>query len=216
MTDKIPSKRRWRSKVDRIMMKYDLDVDALSETLVRRWTAEGDERSSVRDLIEWVNMQYLEGALTAAGERPRPAELETLYHQLTDDDVSAGERTRVRRDLERRGVDVEALEDDFVSRYTLHRYLTDILEAEYEGVSDAERFQNAREMLGKLRQRVSNVTEDRLTSLREAGQLTLGPFNVGVTIHVTCRACGERYDVLTLLDRGGCECEESATEQTDE
>lgn len=52
-------------------------------------------------------------------------EVETLYALLTDEDVSDDDRLRARRRLEQDGIDVDALQDEFVSYQTIQRYLQD-------------------------------------------------------------------------------------------
>ena len=50
-------------------------------------------------------------------------EIENMYRLLTDDDVSSAESTRIKRRLERDGVDVETLLSDFVTYEAIGTYL---------------------------------------------------------------------------------------------
>jgi hypothetical protein len=38
--------------------------------------------------------------------------------------------------------------------------------------------------------------------------LTLGDFRTLVAIEVVCTECNEKFDILDLFDRGGCDCQE--------
>lgn len=206
------------SKVGRGLIKYDL-VE-LADELAARWTVEGDERWGLRKLADWLNKQFLRAALTEADQSVSAADLETIYQQLTADDVSQGTQTERRNELERAGVPIEQVERDFVSYQAIHTFLTEVADLEYEGPSDAERVASVRKTLTALRGRVIRVLETNFEAQRQADRLTLGEFDAGCDIYVTCYECGERYDAIDLIDRGGCDCgslepDEATAETTD-
>lgn len=98
-----------------MLEKYGLE--GLGDYLVERWTAErADERLSLRALAREFNIRLLESRLAAVGEEPIEGTVESYYEALTDDEVSSGMRTQVRRRLEQAGIDVDELKDEFVSR----------------------------------------------------------------------------------------------------
>jgi len=123
-TDTQPS-----SKVARLLSEYGLE--GLGEELEDRWTGDGVERTSLRDLADYFNKRLLERALIDAGMSALDSDVSTTYRDLTDDDVSTGVRTDTRTRLDSNGIDVDDLESDFVSYQAIRSYLTEYRGAEY-------------------------------------------------------------------------------------
>ena len=190
------------SKVARVIDEDDLP--GLGAELEALWTAAGDERHSLRDLAALTNRRLLAADLEAAGHHSLAGEAANLHRLLTDEDVGAADRTRARRRLEREGVDVEALEADFVSYQAVRTYLQGVRDAEYEQASDP--VASAESTIRRLRGRLATVTESKLAGASETAALPLGDFDVTVSVRVACRDCGEQTDVARLLDAGGCRC----------
>lgn len=200
------SRRRGRrSKVSRLIDEYGLD--GLGERLERRWTADGTERASLRELADEFNRRLLEAVLREAGSQPLDGEVANTYRLLTDDDVSSGDRTRVRRQLERDGVDVEQLRDEFVSYQAVRTYLKNERNASYER-AETDRVEAAKDTIDQLRGRTASVTESRLNQLAASGDLSVGTLSAVVDVRLRCDECGEQYTVSELLERGRCECHE--------
>jgi hypothetical protein len=191
-----------RTKVARLIKEYELE--GLGAEMEARWTAEED-RMSLRALAAYFNQEILRTRLEDAGINTLDGELENIYRLLTDDDVSAAERTRVRRRLQRDGLDVDAVEDDFVTYQAIRTYLTEYRDAEYVR-DDRDPIEREVENVERLRGRVETVTSGKLEQLRERGDLSLGSFRTVVDVKVVCEDCHSQYDVLDLLDRGGCDC----------
>lgn len=192
-------------KLVRLIEEYDLQT--LGAELERRWTGADEERSSLRDLADYVNQQLLAAAMAEADMQPLDGEIENVYQLLTGDDVSGGERTRTRRRLEREGVDVDALLDDFVTYQSVRTYLTKHRDAEYSP-RDRDPTADGAENIKRLRGRTATVTESRLERLRKSDDLTLGAFRTLIDITILCEDCGGQYEVVELLERGGCDCAE--------
>lgn len=197
--------RSRRTKVERVIEEYDLR--GLETTLVDRWTGETGDRWSLRDLADDVNQRILESALRGAGEQPLEGEVENYYRLLREDDVSAGARTEARSALERAGIDVDDLQSDFVSHQAVHTYLTDRQEVSYEGASDEERLESARATIRRLQSRTETVSENTIGGLRDADILALADFTVIADVGIVCEECGSRYDLDSLLEQGGCDCQ---------
>jgi len=191
-----------RSKVASLIEVHDLK--GLGAEMEARWTADED-RMSLRALAAYFNQEVLQTRLDAAGIDMLDGELENIYRLLTDDDVSAAERTRVRRRLHRDGLDVEAVKDDFVTYQAIRTYLTEYRDAEYVR-EDRDPIEREVENVERLRGRVDTVTSGKLEQLRQRGDLSLGSFRTVVDVKVVCEDCHSQYDVLDLLDRGGCDC----------
>lgn len=193
-----------QTKVGSLIEEYDLQ--GFGAELERLWTAE-ENRRSLRDLAEYFNKELLTQALEAASVQPLDGEVENTYRLLTDDEVSSAETTRIKRRLERDGVDVESLLDDFVTYQAIRTYLKDHRDAEYTP-DETDPLKREETNLQKLRGRMVSVTEGKMEQLRESGDLTLGEFRTLADIQVICEGCNTQFDVVELLKRGGCHCQE--------
>lgn len=193
-------------KVARLLEEYGLG--ALGEELERRWTADGAERMSLRELADHFNRELLAAAMAEAGMRPLSGEVANVYRLLTGEDTNEAERTRARRRLEGEGVDVDALEQDFVTYQAVRTYLRNYRGAEYS-TDDRPGSATEAETIRRLRGRTVSVTADKLDALCRAGELSLGNFRVFANVSVFCEDCERQYDIDELLERGGCECGDS-------
>lgn len=194
------------SKVGRVIREYDLQ--GLGEELERRWLGVDGERESLRDLADTFNHAVLEAALERAGEQPIEGEIENHYRLLTGDDVSASARAQAETRLGRLGLDVGTVTRDFVSHQAVHTYLTDVRGASLpsDDASPEATRTNRHEAIRRLRNRLVAVAERSLDSLRRAGHLTLGEFDVIVSLTVYCEDCGTSTTVAELFDNEGCRC----------
>lgn len=192
-------------KVVRLIDEYGLD--GIGTEMERRWTADGEERMSLRDLSEYFNRRLLEEAMAEAGLRPLSGEVKNIYQLLTGDDVSEADRTRARRRLERDGLDVETLQNDFVSYQAIRTYLREHQGASYS--SDVgDRLETETRNIQRLRSRTTAVIESKLAQLEASGHISLGDFRTLVNATVVCEDCGSRYEVRELLGRDGCDCDQ--------
>lgn len=191
-----------RGKVRRLIEEYDLH--GIGEELEQSWTADEDRRS-LRDLADYFNKQLLESTLDSVGVQYLNGEIENIYRLLTGDDVSNADRTRVRRRLERDGVDVDGLETDFLTYQAIRTYLKDHRGAEYTP-TDTDPLEREATNIQQLRGRMAAVTEGKLEQLRDSGSLNLGEFRTLTEIQVVCEECNTQFDVVELLERGGCNC----------
>lgn len=192
------------SKVARLIDEYGLD--GVGAELERRWTADSAERSSLRELADYFNRTLLRTALRDADLQPLSGDVQEVYRLLTDDSVSRGERTRLRRRLERAGLDVDDLRADFVSYQAVRTYLKKYRGAEYETSAEGQR-ERALRSIQQLRGRITAVTESKLERLRNAGSLELPNFRVLVDVNVLCEECQRQYSVVSLVENGGCDCQ---------
>ncbi len=184
------------NKLGRLIQRHGLSD--LREELITRWTAPQDERSSLRDLADYVNQQLLGAHLEAANVTVTDYDLVQRYHRLTSDEVPTSDRTRERRTLERQGVDVDQLFDEFVSHQTVHTYLTDDCDVEYTTANTSA----PSETVGQLKGRVSAVTDSIVDQLEE----TPPEYDVFVDITVYCHGCERRYTIEELIEADGCAC----------
>jgi hypothetical protein len=187
-------------KLGRVAGKYGLAPD---DRLVSRWV---DARESTRELAEWFNQRVLEAVLLEAGLSPRDGEAENVYRLLTDEEVTSGMRIETRANLEREGVPVEEVEADFLSHQTVYNHLTVCLGASLPDPDTESRRSEAASKLGALESRTEAVAADTISRLDSADALTVGEFDVLVSVTVTCRDCHSQYSVRELLTGGGCDC----------
>lgn len=190
------------NKVARLIEAYDLQ--GLGAELERAWTATED-RKSLRELADYFNQHLLQHALEAADVQYLDGEVANTYRLLTDDELSSAKSTRVRRRLQRDGIDVEVLTDDFVTYQAIRSYLTEERGAEYSP-SETPPLEREATNLQKLRGRMVSVTTDKLEQLRASDELDLGEFRTLADIQVVCEDCHSQFDVDELLERGGCDC----------
>lgn len=192
-----------RTKVARLLDAHGLD--SLGPELERLWTADGEERLSLRDLADRFNRRLLEASMFDAGMQPLSGEVENTYRLLTAEDVSEADRTRTERRLDREGIDVETLRSEFVTYQAIRTYLKEVRGAEH-ATDDRPRPVIEAENLQRLRGRTTAVTEGKLERLAAGDDLSLGEFRVFAELNVLCEDCGSRYEVEELLERGGCDC----------
>ena len=193
------------SKVARLLEEYD--IEGLGAELEARWTADGDQRMSLRDLADSFNKRLLEVQLRVAGLDALEQDVQRTYRNLTGEDVTVGVQTDTRTRLEQNGIDVEELERDFVTYQAIRSYLTEFRDAAYEGPADDEKIQADQGTIQRLASRTLSVTEDRLQTLRETDRLDVGEFEVLLDLQVVCQSCGTQYSVDQLLEEGGCDCQ---------
>lgn len=193
-----------RTKLERVIDEYELPE--LESVLVERWTAEGKERWSLRDLADFVNQRLLETAQRDAGQQPLEGEVQNQYRLLTSDDVSAGAETEAREQLDQVGIDVDELLSDFVSHQAVHTYLTECQELSYSGTSEEDRLVGAKDAIRRLESRTETVTENILGSLGDVDVLDLEEFSVITSVTVLCEECGTQQDIEQLFESEGCDC----------
>ncbi|UWG47990.1 Uncharacterized protein HSRCO_1711 [Halanaeroarchaeum sp. HSR-CO] len=175
--------------------------DDLDDTLERSWR---DEGVSVRQLPRDVNERVLARTLDDADVEFLRPELETTYDLLVGDDVSDAARIEKRRHLSKAGVDVERLQNQFVSHQTVYRHLTDCLGLEFERAPiDAD---TALDQVRAVQHRTAAVAGDRVERLAGNDGLDHGDYQIIVDVTATCEHCGTYYELGELFSKGGCGC----------
>lgn len=194
-----------RSKVGRVIVEYGLEE--LGEELERYWRGDGVKRRSLRDLATHFNQHILRAAMVEAGQNPLEGEPANIYRLLTSDDVTSGTRTNVERRLEREGIDIESLRDDFVSHQAIHTYLTDYCGVTLEDQMKGEPVDNAINRIQQLNARSKAVSESAIAGLLNQDEIYIGEHNVTIDAQVVCRDCNSQYDLVQFLQQGSCSCE---------
>jgi murein tripeptide amidase MpaA len=203
-TDSSEEESPRQSKVRRVIT--DRELEDLGAELERRWTAEGPSGMSLRELADLFNQRALRATMEREGMQVLEGEAENIYELLTSDDVSVGSRVQVERRLEREGIDVQSLTSDFVSHQAVYTYLKKHRGASAPTSEAATDMKTQQVTIQRLRNRLIAVVTNTIESLRANGQLTLGAFDVFVSVQVRCDDCGKQLMVADLFEQGGCEC----------
>lgn len=188
-------------KVGSIINEYGFQN--VNDDLIARWT-DPQESESIRNLTEDFNREILRAEMESAGMELLEGRDENLYRLLTDDDTLEAMAIQARSVFEENGINVDQLEERFVSHQTIYRHLRNCLEADKQTSSLS--IEKERGRVDKMRSRVEAVTVDSLSRLREGDKLAIDNFEVYVNLRVICESCGTLHDVADLLDEGGCEC----------
>jgi hypothetical protein len=193
--------RKRGTKVARIIEKYDLS--GMGAELEAAWVGDAGERTSLRDLADEFNETVLRSVLTEHGISPPNFEVTGTYEALRHG--SGSDETRARRRLEREGIDVDELTNDFVTHQSVHTYLTDERNASLPD-DDENAVERRTETIEKLEGRTAVVTEASIDSTLPEDELDRVDYDVIVDVQVVCSACGATYDPGDLLRQGGCRC----------
>lgn len=206
--DSTYSERSSRGKVGRLIDRYELP--GIGDELVEQWTRD-DDRMSLRDLVDYFNESLVTRVLERNSASALDGEAANYYRLLTADDVSSGSRVQAKNRLERRGVDVEELTADFVSRQAIHTYLTKDRETTYEEPpqSEEERIDARLETIGRIRNRLASVAERAIGELDLSSHDSAGEPRVSVLVQVQCTECGGQSSITDYLSDNGCECRSS-------
>ncbi|MDS0222719.1 hypothetical protein NDI54_15340 [Haloarcula sp. S1AR25-5A] len=197
--------RSEQSKVAQLIETYELE--SMGAELEQAWLGENRERQSLRDLADRFNRALLVAAIRDAGMDVIDGEPANFYRLLTAEDVSAGKRIEARNRLERAGIDVDGLEQEFVTYQAIRYYLREVRGVRYESEPDTEQVEREQDTIDRLRSRVETVVRDTVDRLNSGDKLTVGEYRVFVSIDIRCQDCGTRYSISDLLSRGGCNCQ---------
>ncbi len=184
------------SKVARLIEEYNLN--GLGDELVAHWTGAKAQRKSLRELADFFNKRLIEHQLREAGETPIAGEPANYYRLLTDDDVSSGTRVQATQQLSATGIDIEALQNAFVSRQAIHTYLTSERDIEYQRTEST--MTDRIRTINRLKGRLTSVTQDALDTTADEPDP-----QVTVLVQVECPNCGRQLAAAEYL-ADGCRC----------
>jgi hypothetical protein len=193
-------------KVGEILAEYGL-LD-LHDKLSKLWLGENGEKVSLRNLAERINIALVRRSLEEAGEEPLEGEAENTYRLLSSDEVSSGVRVQQRNQLQRAGIDVNQLENDFVTHQAVHTYLTKGLGISKDTSTDTDPVETHKERIQRLRSRMNAVLGQSVSELRTTGELSTGQLDTTVNLQAYCQDCENQYDAIELLEKGGCGCDQ--------
>lgn len=187
-------------KVCRVLDERGLE--GYEERLVEQWQGDGTSRKGYRQLARWLNVTLLRREMDVVGLSTLGNEAESKYDRLTERDSNAVELERI---LEREGIDVGRLRDDFVAYGVVRKHLKECLGAEYQRPEPTDWQREAIDIAtDHARSRVS----DAVSSLQSKGDIESGgDLNVEVTAEVECTDCRSKVPIRRALRRGYvCRC----------
>jgi hypothetical protein len=193
-----------KPKLVTVLEKYD--VPDLDEDLERMWVV--DETHSLRELADEVNVRILRAALRRTKLDLVDGEVENYYRLLQDDSIASGTRIDARRRLERVGIDVDELKEDFVTYQSVRTYMNSVCDITYsKGERSAEeRRERVLDQIQTVSGRHESVTESKIRELVSADALEIGAHEVSISTTVFCEECERPFDLDELLRRGSCNC----------
>lgn len=187
-------------KIGRLSAEYGISNQETE--LVKEW----QNGKSVRRLTEELNKNIIGEELTASNVGHVEWSRSPVYEALHTDELSDAEEIKIRRELNRAGIDVERLSSDLVSHQTVYRHLTQCLDASKDDdQTPEERRQKAKNTVYALQQRTELVTESTIEQLQSAGITDLGDIEVLVDLQIVCGDCGRSLDFENAIS-GGCNC----------
>ena len=186
-------------KVDQQAEEYGFSD--LNEELYYRHQERG---ASLRDLESYLNTRMLDSALTDTDIVLLDG-VESVYQVLSGDEVTEGKRAEIRSRLEHAGVDVDKLENDFVTYQTIRKHLREALDVD-TGSRKTFDASDADTRIRRLQSRSEAVITETLEQLRRGEKLKTGNLDLVVSVRVTCENCGDSYRLRELLNSGRCSC----------
>lgn len=186
-------------KLDRKADEYNLPD--LNEELFIRHQEKG---ASLRDLETFVNTRILESVMKETDIVLLDG-AESVYHQLTNDDIGQGKRAEIKSRLEQAGININKVQDDFVTYQTVRKHLQVALNVD-TGKQEAFDTADAESRVHRLQSRCEAVIAQTLEQLRRRGNLETGDLDLVLSIRITCESCGHSYRLRELIDSGQCHC----------
>lgn len=182
-------------KVDDAVEAYSLrapgtDAESIHGYLVAKWTGRDGYRSvGYRKLADWFNRRLFRRVYDDHGRSTTGTRVDSEYEALTGDDDLV--REEVINDLKADGIDAESLLEATVSPRTMHRHLTNCLDAEKaprEAETDWEResVERAREQLAE------KVTKAASALASKAEFHGADEAEVEVRVYLSCPECATR------------------------
>lgn len=192
-----------RTKIERLCDEFELTE--LGDELVEKWTRENPE--SLRSLAEYVNVRVLRVTMDQAGITTIDGDPTHIYDALNADTASSVNRIKIRKQLEREGIDIDELQSNFVTYQAVRSYLKNVRDVDQPTKSDQQFVADEIDTIQRLLSRSSAVTERKLDNLDTTNRIELGDFRLLVDFQVYCQDCEIQQNVVELLETGGCDCQ---------
>lgn len=192
-------------KVGTVIRTRDLDrrsaEKGVNEYLHRRWVGrDGYSETGLRPLTDWFNKQLLKREFATNGRSATETRIESEYNALrSNDEIRRGE---VVDDLKTDGIDGDDLVDDFISKSTLQRHLTNCLDVEKRTEGRSERNWEQKRV-EYVQETIGENVEGALRSLENRGRLPgATAATVEIPVILRCPECNTRVRFKTAKERG--------------
>lgn len=187
------------------------DIEEYDDRMLSQWQGDGSQRKGYRQLAEWLNVTLLRREMDKAGLTTLGEEANSKYQRLQSDESSAGDVANM---LEREGIDVDRLRDDFVSYGVVRTHITECLGAEYDQPAESNW---EREAIDIARDRAEEKVREAVGSLVNKDRIeTSTDLEVHVGVEVECENCQSRVPVGRAIRRGHvCHCDSAATTEVE-
>lgn len=187
------------------MNDYEDWKDNINEEIKR---LREEEDATLRDLEEYVNVSILRLHMDEANMDYLSGDPENIYHLLTDDEeVSPRERDQAIDHLEEGGVDVEEVQENFVSYQTIRSHVNECLGISTSTEKEDADPQEKKDTIDRLQSRTEAVVQRTIEQLQKEGELDISDdVSVSSRTTVTCNKCGRSYSVSGLFNQEGCDC----------
>lgn len=177
-------------------------MERYEDQLIDQWQADGPERKGYRQLADWLNVTMLRREMDRSGLSTLGQEAESKYERLRSADGSVAEE--VAAGLSGAGIDVDRLQNDFVSYGVVRTHLQECLDLEYTAESgdwETSTIEMARDYATKK-------VSEAVRSLSNKGELEGGELEVDVSVAIECETCHAAVPVDRAVRRGYiCDCE---------
>lgn len=188
-----------RKKIVRVAEEYKMN--SIGCEMAKMWVdPDNEQRQTLKQLRDHFNKEVLRNAMIDAGMDIAPGEIEASYSYLFDDSTPDSDRKDVEIRLERNGVDVESVVDDFInSPQTILNYLH-----EEQGVKlekDGAKTSNEKSLghIKSLNKRYENVVSKIINKLIRQGDLTPGDYSIEINCIVTNKTTNESRHLEEIL-----------------
>lgn len=194
-------------KVGQVTDQYRLTVpgemaDEVDDYLAARWTGDGGFSAvGYRPLAVWFNKRLLRKVYVEHDRSPTETRIDAEYETLTGDDDLR--RQELVDDLDRDGIDGDALLDAFVSRTTMARHLKDCLDVRKDRRRASAESTWELDRIGYGRQQFADSAAAAVSSLTNKGRLPGGTdAEIELPVMLACPDCATRVSLSTALQRG--------------
>ena len=166
-----------------------------------------EQGASLRELAAFFNKRILSEALNRATQEV-VGDADTIYQVLMDDDTDRARQAELRSKLARYNVDIDEVQQDFVSHQTVRNHLNGCrkIDTGRESTFDLEA---GRKTIEWAQARSEGVIRETIERLRNAGEVADTGTEVTQSVRVACAACGQSYRIEEFLAQGGCGCPDS-------
>lgn len=205
-------------KIGRAINSYDLgDLNAI---LIEQYQREG---ASLRDLANIINRRILRAEIEQNddpldtdrelyGALDKKEAISAIYDVLTDDETPAGQRARVRTQLEQAGIDLESIRGDWVTHPTVRSHLRECCDVETSSKKQVNA-EGGTQTIEWAQERCRAIVNRTLERLQETDEFNITSPEISISIRITCTECQQSYRPSELITTEGCDCRQKDTDR---